>query len=170
MTNFELYVSTIKTLAPSQGIYSRMLRDFNEMSDADKKRLEEELNDLRPIKDTVEMCMFLEEGTLDTMREKKYGKKILAQRSIEVNGDEYTCFILDDNNYYNVHVVDDHYQDSEMNTLKLQEPKDVAKLDVVTSKAFMLSQIMEHVLWHLCYGDNDKHYDFNIDYEESDLD
>jgi hypothetical protein len=93
----------------------------------------------------------------------------LAQRSIEVDGDEYTCFVLDDNDYYNVHVVDDHYHDDELNTLKLQEPKDVAKLDVVTSKAFMLSQIMEHVLWHLCYGDNDKHYDFNIDYEESEL-
>lgn len=169
MTNYELYIHTLKTLASSQGIYSRMLRDFNEMSDASKKRLEKELNDLRPIKDTVEMCMFLE-GGLDIVPEKKYGKKILAQRSIEVDGDEYTCFILDDGDYYNVHIVDEHYQDSEMNTLKLQEPKDVAKLDVVTSKAFMLSQIMEHVLWHKCYDDNGKHYDFNITYKESDLD
>ena len=169
MTNYELYVSTIKTLAPSQGMYSRALRDFNEMSDTEKERLEKELNDLRPIKDTVEMCMFLE-GGLDITPEKKYGKKILAQRSIEVNGDEYTCFILDDGgDYYDVHIVDDHYQDDELNTLKLQEPKDVAKLDVVTSKAFMLSQIMEHVLWHLCYGDNNKHYDFNIDYDETEL-
>ena len=95
MTNYELYVSTIKTLAPSQGIYSRMLRDFNEMSGADKKRLEKELNDFRPIKDTVEMCMFLE-GSLDIRPEKKYGNKILAQRSIEVDGDEYTCFVFID--------------------------------------------------------------------------
>lgn len=168
MTNYELYIDTIKTLASSQGIYSRMLTDFNEMSDAGKKRLESDLNDLRPIKDKTEMCMFLE-GGLDITPEKKYGKKILVERSIEVNGDEYTCFILDDGDYYNVHIVDDHYQDDELNTLKLQEPKDVAKLDVVTSKAFMLSQTMEHVLWHECYGDNGKHYDFAISYEESDL-
>jgi hypothetical protein len=113
--------------------------------------------------------MFLE-GGLDIVPEKKYGKKILAKRSIEVDGDEYTCYVLDDGGeYYDIHVVDDHYADDDLNTLKLQEPKDVAKLDVVTSKAFMLSQIMEHVLWHKCYGDNGKHYDFNIDYEESEL-
>ena len=168
MTNYELYVSTIKTLAPSQGMYSRALRDFNEMSDAGKKRLEKELNDLRPIKDTVEMCMFLE-GGLNIMPEKKYGKKILAQRSIEVDGDEYTCFVLDGDKWYDIHIVDDHYQDDELNTLKLQEPKECISLEKVISKAFMLSQIMEHVLWHKCYSDNGKHYDFNIDYEESEL-
>ena len=168
MTNYELYVDTIKTLAPSQGIYSRMLRQFNEMSDTSKKRLEKELNDLRPIGGTVEMCMFLE-GGLDIRPEKKYGKKILAQRGIEVNGDEYTCFVLDGGDYYDIHIVDDNYQDDELNTLKLQEPKDSVSLEKVTSKAFMLSEIMEHVLWHICYGNNGKHYDFDITYEETEL-
>lgn len=168
MTNYELYVSTIKTLASSQGCYGRALRDFNEMSDADKKRLETDLNDFRPMKDITEMVMFLE-GGLDIVPEKKYGKKILAERSIEVNGDKYTCFILDDGDYYNVHIVDSYFQDDEMNTLKLEEPKDSVSLEKVTSKAFMLSQIMEHVLWHLCYGVNFKHYDFNITYEETEL-
>ena len=168
MTNYELYVDTIKTLAPSQGIYSRMLRDFNEMSDTEKKRIKSELNALRPIEGTVEMCMFLE-GSIDIRPEKKYGKKILSERSMEVNGDEYTCFVLDNNDYYDIHIVDDHYADDELNTLKLQEPKDSVSLEKVTSKAFMLSEIMEHVLWHICYGDNNKHYDFDITYEETEL-
>jgi len=114
------------------------------------------------------MCMFLE-GGLCIKLEKKYGKKILAQRSIEVDDDEYTCFVLDGGDCYDIHIVDEHYKDDELNTLKLQEPKDSVSLEKVTSKAFMLSEIMEHVLWHKCYGDNGKHYDFNIDYEESEL-
>ena len=139
------------------------------MSDASKKRLESELNDLRPIKDTVGMCMFIE-GGLDLRPEKKYGKKILAERSIEVNGDKYTCFILDDGDYYNVHIVDDYCQDDEMNTLMLQEPKESVTLEQVTSKAFMLSQLMERVLSYMCYDyDNNKRYDFNITYEETEL-
>lgn len=169
MTNYELYVSTIKTLAPSQGMYSRALRDFNEMSDAEKERLEKELNELPQIKDTAEMCMFLE-GGITVEPEKKYGKKILAKRSVEVNGDEYTCFILDDGDYYNVHMIDDYCQDDEMNTLILQEPKECVSLEKVTSKAFMLSQIMERVLLYMCYdNDNNKRYDFSITYEESEL-
>lgn len=173
MTNYELYVDTIKTLAPSQGIYSRMLRDFNKMSDADKKRLEEELNDLRPIKDGVEMCMFLEEGSLsseDDETEKKYGKDVLAWTSYDINGDIYECYVLDDGDYYNIHVISPDYRDDETNTLRLQEPKDVGNLETLKSKAYMLSRIFEFALWHECYGDNGKHYDFNIDYEESDLD
>jgi len=101
--------------------------------------------------------------------EQKYDKDILAEETINVDGDDYTCYILDDKDYYNVHVVDDHYHDDEGNTLRLQEPKECVSLDKVTSKPFMLSQIMEHVLWHMCYGENRKMYDFSIDYEENDL-
>lgn len=168
MTNYELYVDTIRTLAPSQGMYSRALRDFNEMSDVAKKRLEKELNDLPQIKDSVEMCMFLE-GGIDIRPETKYDKKILAERSVEVNGDEYTCFVLDGGDYYDIHIVDNYYKDDELNTLKLQEPKECVSLEKVTSKAFMLSEIMEHILWHECYGDKGKHYDFSITYDETEL-
>ena len=170
MTNYELYISTIKTLASSQGFYSRMLRDFNEMSDAGKKRLEKELNSYPQIKDTVDMCMFLE-GGLDLQPQTKYGKKILKVRGLMINNQEYLCYVLDDGGeYYDIHVVDDKFRDEEANTLKLQEPKDCVELERVTSKAFMFAQIAEHALWDLCYGDNGKHYDFSIDYEESDLD
>ena len=99
MTNYELYIDTINTFASSQGMYSRMLRDFYEMSDAEKKRIKSELNALRPIEGTVEMCMFLE-GSIDIRPEKKYGKKILSERSIEVYDNRYTCFILDDGGDY----------------------------------------------------------------------
>lgn len=168
MTNYELYIHTLKTLASSQGCYGRALRDFNEMSDADKKRLETDLNDFRPMKDITEMVMFLE-GGMDESKVTKYGKQILSQRRLEVNGDYYKCYVLDDGDYYNIHIVDEHYRDEELNTLKLQEPKESVTLEQVTSKAFMLSQIMEHVLWHLCYGEKGKHYDFNITYEETEL-
>ena len=168
MTNYELYIKTINTLASSQGCYGRMKRDFEAMSDADKKRLEIDLNDFRPMKDVTEMVMFLE-GGMDESKITKYGKQILSQRRLEVNGDCYECYVLDDGNYYNIHIVDEHYRDEESNTLKLQEPQESITLEQVTSKAFMLSQIMEHVLWHLCYGEKGKHYDFNITYEESDL-
>ena len=59
--------------------------------------------------------------------------------------------------------------DEEGNTLILQEPKDVANLDIITSKPFMLSKIMETALWRECYC-SDKMYEFNIDYIENTLD
>lgn len=168
MTNYELYVNTIKGLASSKGMYSRMLIDFNEMSDDEKKNLEVTLNDYPQIKDTVEMCMFLE-GGLDLQPQTKYGNKILAQRSISFNGIEYTCFVLDDGNYYNVHVLTEDMMDEEGNTLTSQEPKDIANLDIITSKPFMLSKIMETALWRECYC-SDKMYEFSIDYIENTLD
>ena len=171
MTNYELYIDTLKSLASSQGCYARALDDFNEMSDAEKKRLEKELNDLPQLKNTAEMCMFLEGGlsSEDDETEKKYGKDVLAWTSYDVNGDIYECYVLDDGDYYNIHVISPDYRDDEMNTLRLQEPKDVGNLETLKSKAYMLSRIFEFALWHECYGDNDKCYDFNIDYEESEL-
>lgn len=94
----------------------------------------------------------------------KYGKQILAKKTVNINNEEYTCYVLDDDDYYNIHIVDEHYHDDEMNTLKLQEPKEYITLEEVTGKAFMLSRIMEHYLWHITYGDNNKHYTFDIDY------
>jgi hypothetical protein len=171
MTNYELYIDTLKSLASSQGCYARALDDFNKMSDAEKERLEKELNQLHQMKDKTEMCMFLEDGlsSEDDESEKKYGKDVLAWTSYDINGDTYEYYLLDDGDYYNIHVISPDYRDDEMNTLRLQEPKDVGNLETLKSKAYMLSRIFEFALWHECYGDNDKCYDFNIDYEETEL-
>ena len=40
MTNYELYINTLKSLASSQGCYARALDEFNKMSDAEKERLD----------------------------------------------------------------------------------------------------------------------------------
>ena len=171
MTNYELYIDTLKSLASSQGYYARALDEFNKMSDEEKERLEKELNQLHQMKDQAEMCMFLEDGlsSEDDETEKKYGKDVLAWTSYDINGDTYECYVLDDGDYYNIHVISPDYRDDETNTLRLQEPKDVVDLEILKSKAYMLSRIFEFALWHECYGDNGKHYDFNITYEESDL-
>lgn len=58
----------------------------------------------------------------------KYNKKILANKIVYYNNRYAEVLVLDDKDYYNVHVLDDAHQDDEMNTLKLQEPKDCVAL------------------------------------------
>ena len=171
MTNYELYIDTLKSLASSQGCYARALDDFNKMSDEEKERLEKELNELHQMKDQAEMCMFLEDGlsSEDDEPEKKYGKDVLAWISYDINGDTYECYVLDDGDYYNIHVISPDYRDDETNTLILQEPKDVGNLETLKSEPYMLSRIFEFALWHECYGKDGKCYDFSITCEETEL-
>ena len=63
----------------------------------------------------------------------KYNKKILANKIVYYNNRYAEVLVLDDKDYYNIHVLDDAYQDDETNTLKLQEPKDCVSLEEVTN-------------------------------------
>lgn len=56
--------------------------------------------------------------------ELKYNKPILKTMSLFLFNYYYILYILDDNEYFNIHIVTDKYQDTELNTLYLQEPKE----------------------------------------------
>lgn len=92
----------------------------------------------------------------------KYNKKILANKIVYYNNRYVEVLVLDDNDYYNIHVLDDSYQDDEMNTLKLQEPKEYVTLEEVTNPIRLECQALEHLLWDKFYGKDNKMYSFNV--------
>lgn len=97
---------------------------------------------------------------------KLYDKQVLKEYTININGDYFTCIILDDTDCYNIHILNDFYAQDELNTLQLQEPKvciNINELDNI----YMQSRILEFYLWHINYGYNKKCYSFNIEVTDS---
>lgn len=89
----------------------------------------------------------------------KYNKKVLANKTINYNNDYYEILVLDDNEWYNIHILNEKYKDEEVNTLYLQEPKDCISLEEVTSPIYMECQGLQFALW-------DKYNkSFSIEYE-----
>lgn len=76
---------------------------------------------------------------------KLYNKEILNSYSININGDYYRCYILDDENYYNIHIISDKFKKDEVNTLHLQEPKDCISINELDDK-FMLQELLQFYL------------------------
>lgn len=93
---------------------------------------------------------------------RKYYKKILKELTVEIDSQTYSCIILSNKDYYNIHVIDDHRTDNERNTLHLQEPKDHITLYEM-DEDYMLARILEVYLWNKTYGLNNKIYTFGVD-------
>jgi hypothetical protein len=60
MDNYTMFVNTVNTLKSSQGFYSRLANQLNEMSEEDKERLKEHLNAQPKFNDQLDVVMFLE--------------------------------------------------------------------------------------------------------------
>lgn len=90
-----------------------------------------------------------------------YGKKILKQYDMTINSMDMELFILDDDEYFNIHILDDIYSQNKLNTLKLQEPKEYVKLEELDD-IFCQTQLIEHYLWHKNYGYKGKSYSFCV--------
>ena len=98
---------------------------------------------------------------------KKYDKTILAEHFTSYNDRYFTVLVLDDNDYYNIHVIDDKFRDDELNTLKLQEPKSCVTLEEVTDPMQLEFHALEHALWDKFYGYKDQVYSFNVEVSDS---
>lgn len=61
MTNFEIFKSTVDTFANSQGFYSRLKRDLNQMDEEALEELESYLNAQPQWNDTLDCVLFLEQ-------------------------------------------------------------------------------------------------------------
>ena len=93
--------------------------------------------------------------------EMKYNKRILKQHTENIFGEYYTLYILDDKDYYNIHIVTDRYRDEELNTLQLQEPKQGISFNEF-DELYITKLILEFALWAKFYGYKDKAYQFEI--------
>ena len=92
----------------------------------------------------------------------KYNKKILAKHEVFYNR-FIEVLVLDDKDYYNIHIIDENYKDDELNTLKLQEPKEYVALDEITNPIKLECYALEHLLWDKFYGFKGKMYSFNVE-------
>jgi hypothetical protein len=97
----------------------------------------------------------------------KYGKKILAEHVTYYNNKYVTVLVLDDKDHYNIHILDEKFKDDEMNTLKLQEPKECITLEQVKNPMYLECIALEHLLWDKFYGFNNSMHSFNVELVES---
>lgn len=95
-----------------------------------------------------------------------YNKQVLARELLYYDSRYVEVFVLDDKDYYNIHVLDDEFQSDELNTLKLQEPKEAVSLEEVTNPIRLECQALEHILWAKYYGKDNKMYSFNVSIAE----
>lgn len=61
MTNFEIFKSTVDTFANSQGFYSRLQRNLNQMNEKELEVLKSYLNAQPQWNDTLDCVLFLEQ-------------------------------------------------------------------------------------------------------------
>ena len=93
--------------------------------------------------------------------EMKYNKRILKQYTENVFGEYYTLYVLDDKDYYNIHIVTDKFRDEELNTLQRQEPKQYVSFNKF-NELYITKLILEFALWSRFYGYDNKVYQFEI--------
>lgn len=60
MTNYELLIQTVNTLAPLQGLYSRIKVTLDNLSDYERNELKVMLNKLPQWNDYVDVIMYIE--------------------------------------------------------------------------------------------------------------
>lgn len=86
--------------------------------------------------------------------ETKFDKRIVAQATFNLLRNDVNVFVLEDGEYYNIHVEMEAYKNDELNTLQLQEPKDCVTPETFT-ETYMLERALEVVLWDRYYNNND---------------
>ena len=94
----------------------------------------------------------------------KYGKQVLKRLGVSLFNNYYELLVLDDKDYYNIHIIDDKFRDDELNTLKYQEGKEYVSLDDFDDIR-MTSDIVQHAMWDRFYGYKNKTYTFNVQSE-----
>jgi len=61
-SNFEMFKNLVETLAGSQGFYSRLQRQLNEMSEEELMEVEEQINNCgQKFKEPVDVILWLEQ-------------------------------------------------------------------------------------------------------------
>lgn len=91
----------------------------------------------------------------------KYGKKVLKFEVINIFNQDYIIYVLDEKNYFDIHIVNDGYKDEEDNTLLNQEPKKHIALEDL-DKVYLYEEVVKFALWNKFYGYKDSLYTFDI--------
>lgn len=91
----------------------------------------------------------------------KYNKKILKMEAIDIFNQEYTVYVLDDEDCYDIHIENDKYKDEETNTIWNTHSKEIVTLDEL-DKVYLYETVVAFALWDKFYGYKDSLYTFDI--------
>lgn len=94
---------------------------------------------------------------------KLFDKEIISELKVNLFNRDYKIIVLDnlEQDTYDIHIITDHYAKDELNTLFLQEPKDVVTADKF-DKLYLTMIVTEFALWDELYGYKNKNYTFSI--------
>ena len=98
----------------------------------------------------------------------KYNKKVLKSKDINIFNQYYTIYILDEENYFDIHIVNDKYRDEEINTLWVEEPKEYVTLEDL-DEVYLYEEVVKFALWDKFYSYEDCLYTFDVTHTKEPL-
>ena len=100
--------------------------------------------------------------------EKIYNKRVLKKYTLEIKDVRMMAIVLDDKDYYNIHIMHPSYKTDEMNTLELQEPKADVLFSEIMDKMLM-ELIIQKFLWHELHGHKGAMWSFTVQAHENEI-
>ena len=82
----------------------------------------------------------------------KYNKEIIKEYTKYLDNEEFKVYVLDDEKYFNIHVISDRFKDEELNTLQLQEPKESVNKDYFSTQR-LITYLMDFFMWDRFYNE-----------------
>lgn len=95
---------------------------------------------------------------------KIYNKEVITELEVDLFCRDYRIIVLDnlEQDTYDVHIITNSYKKDELNTLFLQEPKDLVAADKFND-LYLTITATEFALWDELYGYNGKNYTFSVE-------
>ena len=99
---------------------------------------------------------------------KIYNKEVISELEVDLFNRDYKIIVLDnpEQDTYDIHILTEHFDKSELNTLFLQEPKDSVFIDAL-DKLYLTMIVTEFALWNELYGYKGKSYTFSIKIDDA---
>lgn len=91
----------------------------------------------------------------------KYNRKVLESENINIFNQECTIYILDDGDYFDIHIENDKYKNEMSETIWDVLPKKHVTLEDL-NKVYLYEEVVKFALWNKFYGYKDNLYTFDI--------
>ena len=73
-----------------------------------------------------------------------YDKPIIAEYHKYIDNENFSVYVLDDNDYFNIHIINERFANDEMNTLELQECKESVTVEYFTD-ARLITYLLDYL-------------------------
>lgn len=94
---------------------------------------------------------------------KIYNKEVINELEVKLFNRDYKIIVLDnlEQDTYDIHILTEHFDEFELNTLILQKPRDSVFVDALDD-LYLTMIVTEFALWDELYGYKGKSYTFSI--------